>query len=344
MNETKPTKKMTPFQKILRVLLCLSLLVNFIEFAYIYYKWDSERDYLDLKTVGEIVEFGTYPQTKSDDGDSYKSSETIRWKVIKNGRGQMLLLSERCLDVHEYTSTSSFSWKDSSLRKWLNSEKQNNTSPPEFYGNAFSDAQKEIIVYDGHTQTGVKDKVFILSEAQIRDLVGKDGEEEKRIAKPTEYSLNSLIIQKVQESGLNCGCLWWIRAEETAKEGHYVDYRGRFGYTSKSKVEISGNNGKYDSIPSNKVGVRPAIWVKTKTFPSEDSLQEYILSITSSINLLHKIFVWLAPVITVATGSIGIISRISSTCSNKSKNQDSSKETDRNSEAVTPEVSSSDKT
>ena len=110
-------------------------------------------------TIGDIVEFGHYPQNISG------CSEPIQWIVAdkdKNGNN-LLLISRYCIDSKRYNNyDTNIEWGDCSLRSWLNYD---------FYDVAFSTTEKNHIIetyvdnyeyanYGGHVTI---DKVFILN-------------------------------------------------------------------------------------------------------------------------------------------------------------------------------------
>ena len=65
---------------------------------------------------GEIITFGTYPQT-ADGTDS----TPIKWRVLRNSGRELFVLSEYILDCKRYHGEYvAMTWRDCALRQWLN--------------------------------------------------------------------------------------------------------------------------------------------------------------------------------------------------------------------------------
>ncbi|WP_010497922.1 DUF6273 domain-containing protein [Paenibacillus elgii] len=90
---------------------------------------------------GEIITFGTYPQTAD-----VAEKTPIKWRVLQNSGRELFTLSEYILDCRRYHGECEditwrdcvdITWRDCDLRKWLNNE---------FYNTAFNAAEKGFIV------------------------------------------------------------------------------------------------------------------------------------------------------------------------------------------------------
>lgn len=179
-----------------------------------------------LRKPGEIITFGTYPQT-ADGSDR----TAIKWRVLKNSGNDLFILSEYILDCRRYHGESTdikwrdcvdITWCDCDLRKWLTNE---------FYNTAFSAAEKEFIKMTYCTDNGegtpdTEDKVFLLSVTEIKDLSdihGKDlrravGTDFAKTKKPDGCNLyvydktnkNNYIIRDGEEVGCSW---WWLRTQ-----------------------------------------------------------------------------------------------------------------------------------
>ncbi len=151
---------------------------------------------------GAIIRFGHYPQNS----DNRKSP--IEWLVLHVKEKEVLLISRYALDCkqyhHGYTSTS-ITWENCDLRKWLNGD---------FIKSAFSEEEAErILVSDikngdnpqHHTKGGnnTKDRVFCLSISEAKQYFGND---ESRKCKPTAYA------RQQGASVYNDCCYWWLRS------------------------------------------------------------------------------------------------------------------------------------
>ena len=243
--------------------------------------------YGDMSTIDEMdtVTFGSYPQSST-----YANKlEPIEWIVLerdyKNKRA--LLLSKYILDNVSFNSEhKACKWKDSELRQWINQT---------FYEKAFNDNEKNQILEDTHISNtsfdengdAVTDKVFILSEAEVRKYFKRFymDEENKRLAtRGTNYAKN------VDNNGIKL----WVRentGENTfsiSEDGIFVNriverYKdealkfewciGNSFYWLRSNgidlfsVERVNSNGALISLSDYSVancqgGIRPAIWVK----------------------------------------------------------------------------------
>ena len=156
------------------------------------------------------VYFGTYPQSKNDDG-SY-NTDPIKWRVLSTtpngtkpddnawteGEG-LLLLSEMNLDVHAYDSKNE-KWNTGELRAWLNSANDG------FTGNAFTGKEQEALLTTRlenfetnnaanwtatDTWGSTEDKVFVLSlKEALNSVYGfgtSTGDNDARKASSTDY-------------------------------------------------------------------------------------------------------------------------------------------------------------
>ena len=181
---------------------------------------------LELVSVG----FGKYPTGR------YGDKETIRWQIIGQNKGSLLLLSDRLLSMEPYDKVRPDfqTWEESNLREWLNND---------FYEKAFSLEEQARIVparalattAEGEKQI-TSDKVFILNEEEIRTLLPNP------LCKPTACSLQQF------EYNLPEAFRYWLRSDIKNRKARIVDEAGNF----------------CDKIYYTKsVGVRPAIWIRT---------------------------------------------------------------------------------
>lgn len=191
--------------------------------------------------------------------------EPISWLVIKETEEKMLLLSEKCIDVFSFYNVQNtygqecFTWFNSDLRYWLNNE---------FYNVAFSEKERESIYAYEFEETGsymnransyrretysynVIDKVFALSKKEV-PLSAKISQ-----AEPTEYAKTKGL--KVYNP--NKYSYWWLRDAgysyaSVVRPGGEVDERGY-------PVNAGFGTSMFSFSPeNNKIGVRPAIWIK----------------------------------------------------------------------------------
>lgn len=248
-------------------------------------------EYPDTATVDDFdtVKFGKYEQ----DGNECNGKENIEWCIIDKNDKSALLLSKYILDCKKYNDEykDNMSWKDSSIRKWLNNN---------FFNDAFGSEDKLLIVevnnsnnncneysYNlNHNFENTKDRVFLLSPDEIIEHFIKTPDEaiknyknegfeiieeyfyDNRIAtKGTNYSkkendnckLKVLDIDTwdwgegdVPEYMYNGNSTYWCRS--IGSSTHLACSVFYDGY-----LKTDGNPVNVDSF-----GVRPAMWVKYK--------------------------------------------------------------------------------
>ena len=180
---------------------------------------------LELISVG----FGKFPSSR------YGGKETIRWQIVGQNKGSLLLLSNRLLAMESYDAERSVfrTWEESSLREWLNNV---------FYDKAFSAEEQSRIVPARAITMSVEgerrissDRVFLLNEEEIGALLPNP------LCKPTAYSLQQY------EYDLPDSFRYWLRSDVKNRKARIVDEAGKYC-------------GKICYTKS--VGVRPAIWVR----------------------------------------------------------------------------------
>ncbi len=192
-------------------------------------------------SVGDIVTFGTYPQTA--DG---MDQTPIEWIVLASDDREALLLSRYGLDTVKYhNSKESVTWEQCSLRSWLNRD---------FWNRAFTSEEKNAVIskevdnskeqgyHNWNTIGGINvkdDKVFLLSYKEAFQDYFKDNE--ARQARPTEYAI-------ARGANVVHGYCWWrLRSPgDTQDRSAGVDDEGTRGYAS---------------VAATNCCVRPAIWV-----------------------------------------------------------------------------------
>ncbi len=212
---------------------------------------------------GEIFTFGNYPQA-ADGADK----TPIQWRVLQNSGEELLVLSEYILDCKRYhRDFVDTTWRDCDLRKWLNEE---------FYGAAFSAAEKELIgttlcTDNGEGSPDTEDRVFLLGMAELRQLaeaLTTDVFDKKRRAVGTEFAKvkktdgchlfvyhGKVSDAYVIENGERLGCSWWLlrnqpkTAARTAFVGVYGSLRGyarvnRIGYGVRPALTLKYENAQ----------------------------------------------------------------------------------------------------
>ena len=185
----------------------------------------SSGEELDVK-VGDSFTIGTY------------KDKPLSWKVIaldaKNER--VLLLADTVLDaMYMYQGSSGSTWKDSSIRAYLNGE---------FYNDAFSDAEKADIVSvtlsnpahslsDRSGDAATVDSVFLLSEEEV--LLYLPNEEDR------------IVSDGVADSE------WWLRTAGWNADDDYQYFILVWEWGSIDNIGLSPTDVDY--------AVRPAFWL-----------------------------------------------------------------------------------
>ena len=220
----------------------------------------EEAPGLSFDTVGSIVTVGRYEQ----DGDEENVSEESEWIVLDVQDGKSLLLSRYLLDAVPYhTKSKNMTWKDCSLRKWLNQE---------FLEAAFTEGEQEVSLVtevDNSKKQGwkkwkktkggknTKDRIFLLSFAEANQYLGvsREGSDNPLAwAEVTEYALRKGAYF-VPLEGLSSlwnegdpayGC-WWLRSP---------------GYVQYDAADVNQKGTLIDnSVISEETCIRPAFWL-----------------------------------------------------------------------------------
>lgn len=200
---------------------------------------DGSEKALAEAEVGDTVSFGSYVQEEG------KEAEAISWIVLDESVDALLLLSEYCLDCCPfYDGYRELSWKESTLREWLNSD---------FIDTAFTEEEQELILeknqrnkrnpyYSGVNFKDTRDRVFALSVYEVSEYLGEDVPG----AEPTAYAL-----AKAQEHGTADIGWWWLR--NTGMNRYYF-----------TGVPATGGIFYGGYAEGHHAYVRPAIWVTTE--------------------------------------------------------------------------------
>ena len=195
------------------------------------------RGLLPAGCTEDIVVMGEYYYW--EDG----STKPIEWIVAAEDDEKQLLVSRYVIDVVNYhTDGQILSWRDCTLRTWLNTE---------FITRAFSPSEAERFLTSRRTKTknifyGMEDdpdctdKVFLLSVEEAKQYLRTT---DRIGSRPTPYAEEKGVF--TQEYGL-----WWIRTPgEKFGQQAYVHAAGGITY-----------DGCYQQ--RGQVGIRPAVWVR----------------------------------------------------------------------------------
>ena len=223
----------------------------------------AERDYgrYDYDTVV----FGKYYD--------YKDKATnLEWIVLDKEEDRALLLCKEVIDCKCFDDTNiETTYKNSTIRKWLNEE---------FYNEAFSNVEKNNIIETNNTNINLQgnrdedtiDKVFLLSLDEVQKYFGEldnidknNGYDNivhnnKAQAFPTTYAKEvdnlgeKLFYSKAEGKDYNGACEWWLRTMNSDHKSTAIVYCNGYAEGLEKEHLINYKNR----------GVRPAIWVKCK--------------------------------------------------------------------------------
>lgn len=205
--------------------------------------------------AGDIVTFGTYPQTKKG-----KDKTPIEWVVLKTEDGKAMLLSRYVLDCKRYNDGNrKVTWEKCTLRKWLNKD---------FLKKAFSKEEQKAIqvtLVDNSKKQGggefcetlpgpdTEDRIYLLSfHEAYREFFQQ---EQALMAEPTDYAVakgaekfkaDDPWFKTVGVYG-NAGASWWLRTSgDTENSAVWANFDG---------------TPNVNSVGLKNIGIRPVLWV-----------------------------------------------------------------------------------
>lgn len=177
----------------------------------------------------DYITFGNYDQV----GDDVDGPAPIKWLILSEEDGRMLLISRYIVDYQPYNEElTDITWEDSTLRAWLNDD---------FLNSAFDASEQERILTVtnqnpdnsgfGTTVEGgndTEDKIFLLSIDEVETYFAND---EERAVEACDW--------------------WWLRSPGFGS--HYAAIVLSCG--------IVHSRGHYVVFNYYDHGVRPAMWV-----------------------------------------------------------------------------------
>ena len=190
-------------------------------------------------SVGDTVLFGRYEQ----DNSGSDGKEAIEWRVLAKSGGKALLVSKKALDCKPYnTSYASVTWKNCTLRSWLNSD---------FLSSALTSSEKATVsttTLSNYNEASTSDKAFLLSTNDLKSYLSSASD---RMCVPTAYAVAHGAWQssscKVGGAGT---CCWLLRGwSNSAAYAIYINADG----------SACTSNGLY--VNATSLAVRPALWV-----------------------------------------------------------------------------------
>ena len=190
--------------------------------------------------VGQTIEFGEYEQ----DNNESNGKEPIVWKVLAVTDDNVLLLSEKGLDIKTLGLTSYIGKKHSQLTKTVyESSEAFSWLQSDFMDEAFPNPNERELI---------KNNAFCLSEDQVNTYLSNS---EDRICTLSEYARRQTARGASTLS-------WWLDSVEDVK----LTWRERSESLTAIKVPVVNTYGQIDlwDISSSNAAlvVRPAIYVK----------------------------------------------------------------------------------
>ena len=154
-------------KRMLSILLSLCMILLFIPTG-IFADGESNKNIsLGLNALNNnqdsFLYFGNYKQFS--DGAGFLYPEPIKWRVLSNENNTAWLLSDKILDVYYYHNENSINvsiyWKDTLMKKWLNSEDPTGG----FSDKAFSSKELDTILL----KSADLGKVMLLSDKEVKN-------------------------------------------------------------------------------------------------------------------------------------------------------------------------------
>lgn len=206
--------------------------------------------------IYRTIKFGRYYQGRLFFGKKIKTP--IEWYILDREGNKFLLLSKYCIDKKEYNYIEEpITWEKSSIRNWLNNEKDINDS---FILMAFSKEELKKIVktelinsdnVEFNTKGGnnTLDKIFLLSVDEYNKYLKNY---KCRVAVPTKYlEANSTFRLKIKKTkNINVKPCWWLRSP---------------GYTQNTVMIVNPNGELYPfagNVNNDKFTLRVALWME----------------------------------------------------------------------------------
>lgn len=187
--------------------------------------------------VGQSISFGNYPQGSNGE------IKPIDWIVLEVQSDRVLLISEKLLDYVPYNNvTTSITWKNSTLRTWMNDT---------FLNKAFSRSEQSMILpvenknpdnpkYDTNGGGDTRDSVFALN---INEASLYFSSSSKRKAYTTAYARSKGYDNDDHSD------TWWLRSPG-------YDSKNAACVTPAGSINQNGSNVFFGVD----ITVRPALW------------------------------------------------------------------------------------
>lgn len=195
-----------------------------------------------IPEVGEYFTFGYYEQ----DNDLENGKEPIEWLVLEKKETVMLVVSRHvldCLDYGWFKKLSNAIWETGPVRKWLNSE---------FRDNAFCSEYLGLIVDNPVTDS----KLFLLSTDEIDKYFSNNS--------TIKYTNNLSYLIYPERM-----CTPTLYAKSNGARDYWLTrtYYGMGSVNSDTVYLLNSVSGNGEIVHqlmlgSNRIGIRPAMWIK----------------------------------------------------------------------------------
>ncbi len=223
-------------------------------------------------SVGDMVLFGTYPQTAEGTDNT-----PIDWLVLDVQDGKTLLISKYGLDAKPYNTkwgnnTWENTWEECTLRAWLNKD---------FLQKAFSREEQSAIlmtaVDNGSTQQYsewstyggniTQDQIFLLSYAEANkyfNVTYNDSNNTSARVAPTAYAVKNgaYASSSDQTADGDAAGWWWLRSPGNFRNNASYVYRDG----SLRSSQVRDDDGC----------VRPVMWVDLSLLSGESGSEEVV--------------------------------------------------------------------
>lgn len=178
-------------------------------------------------TVGSIIKFGSYWQSKSQS----EGKTPIEWRVLAINNNKALLISEYALDCKPYSSVLlNTPWETSTIKTWLNTY---------FLKEAFTpEEQVQIMLGPFLLDSDKANKYFY--------------DNSKRQCVPTEYANSNGSLTMNHNTLINgkTACYWWLRS--------HANEQGSVAYVTDSGAIVPYAR-RFDCL---NIGIRPSFWLQ----------------------------------------------------------------------------------
>ena len=209
----------------------------------------ADADDTEIK-AGDTIVFGTYPQEEGS-----QNYQELNWRVLAVEEGEALLLTEECIEAMPFLQAFPdspeddlrTSWRDSTIREWLNSVFVSECFTPEDERKLvertvqYPDLEKESDMPSGET----RDRVFLLSEREVRKYLPSRASRKAGGSNAAVEGEPALFLSELTDTAF-----WWLRSP--GDEDYCAQTVGAEGSVA--------SGGYLVSRPD--IGVRPAVWMK----------------------------------------------------------------------------------